>query len=106
MLSCKRHCSSAEHTSTCQGAGDGLLKIADFGLAIKASDAGPYAKRQRGTLPFSAPEALNKRLCQASDTYALALLLYFVVMGRHPFGVSLSKTDADHTSWQPPTSRS
>ena len=74
---------------------DGTVKLLDFGIAkllaaeensednqqdLTGVDAGPF------TLAFASPEQLrNDAVTTASDVYALGVVLFGAVTGRHPF---------------------
>jgi serine/threonine protein kinase len=60
------------------------VKLLDFGLA----DALVHANGAVGTLAYMAPEVLrNQPLSQASDLYAVGVIVYQLVVGQHPFNV-------------------
>lgn len=75
---------------------DGRLKILDFGLARATSpDAGPLGARVTapaaviGTPAYMAPEQINGEPAdQRSDVFALGVLLYEYIIGKHPFDAS------------------
>jgi hypothetical protein len=72
-------------------AGDGLVKLADFGIAVPATpwpsaigpvDTGPLM----GTTAYVSPEQVMGRPAgPASDLYALGCTLYELLIGRPPF---------------------
>ena len=62
----------------------GQVKLLDFGLA----DGLPHASGAVGTLVYMAPEVLrNQPLSQASDLYAVGVMVYQLVVGQHPFSL-------------------
>ena len=62
---------------------EGSPKLLDFGLAQAVDDAAMVG----GTLPYLSPEVLAGRTAgEADDVWALSVVLYEMVSGRHPFG--------------------
>lgn len=65
---------------------DGYVKLLDFGLAL---EAGPRERGRlglAGTLRYLAPErCLGQPPTQASDIFALGIVLYELVTGEYPF---------------------
>jgi len=66
---------------------DGAWKVLDFGVAVRAADAGPVsAGGVTGTPHYMAPEqALGQRADSRADLYALGAIAYRCATGRHPF---------------------
>ena len=77
---------------------DGQVKLLDFGIArlLDAEDGRAFATRltREGDSPltpaYAAPEQVTKaEISTATDVYALGLLLYVLLTGRHPSEPSL-----------------
>ncbi|WP_076784716.1 WD40 repeat domain-containing serine/threonine protein kinase, partial [Parafrankia discariae] len=65
---------------------DGLLKVADFGIAKMVSGAAATASSVIGTPLFMAPEQMaGARLGPGTDLYALGVVLYLLLTGGPPF---------------------
>jgi len=68
---------------------DGVVKIADLGIAKTFEETGPAAKQNRrvmGTPHYMAPEqALGKNIDHRVDVYALGATLYHMLTGTTPF---------------------
>jgi len=70
---------------------DDLVKILDFGLALHRPAVDTSVQETMGleiagTLPYMAPEQLEGGPADASsDLFALGVILYELVTGRHPF---------------------
>jgi eukaryotic-like serine/threonine-protein kinase len=63
----------------------GAVRITDFGIAIPRDNAGQH--RLTGTPGYMAPEQLAQgtALTERTDVYALGLMLYELLVGRHPY---------------------
>lgn len=65
--------------------GGELVQVLDFGLAAEDSEDGEIA----GTLAYIAPEVLrHKSPTEASDLYAVGIIAYELLAGRHPFNTT------------------
>ncbi|PTL77884.1 serine/threonine-protein kinase [Vitiosangium sp. GDMCC 1.1324] len=67
---------------------EGEVKVTDFGIArIEGMSQGTQPGTFKGKLPYSAPETLHGEPATAlSDQFALGIVLYELLAGRHPFG--------------------
>jgi eukaryotic-like serine/threonine-protein kinase len=67
---------------------EGEVKLADFGIARLEREAGGTAPGTfKGRFAYAAPELLDGAAATPeSDQYALGVLLYQLLCGRHPFG--------------------
>jgi len=67
---------------------DGVVKIADFGLAAKAARAGDDTVRTEvmGTPAYMSPEQIDGRNVDGrADIYSLGITLYVMLTGKKPF---------------------
>jgi Tfp pilus assembly protein PilF len=64
---------------------EGAVRVTDFGIALQRSDAGMH--HLTGTPGYMAPEqrAAGTTLSERTDIYALGVVLYELLAGRHPF---------------------
>jgi serine/threonine-protein kinase len=69
---------------------DGRVKVLDFGLSVIAPKAMEYVTQTTvGTFPYMAPELFTgAAFSRASDLYAVGVIAYQVLAGRHPFDTS------------------
>ncbi len=66
------------------------IKIADFGLAVAA----PMVQAD-GTIAYMAPESLRSNICvMESDIYAVGLIAWQLLTGRHPYADKAKPTDS------------
>jgi serine/threonine-protein kinase len=74
---------------------DGTVKVLDFGLAKVVPDGVQTTKRMAsGTLPYMAPESLRGYDPDARiDVYALGVVLWELLGGRHPWTDALTNED-------------
>lgn len=67
----------------------GQVKVLDFGLAIMHGQTEPDSSSTVGTLAYIAPEVLQgERARAAADLYAIGVMAYEILTGRHPFDLS------------------
>ncbi len=67
---------------------DGVVKIVDFGVAkaTEAEASHTHAGQLKGKVPFMSPEqAIGKEVDRRTDIFALGIVLYQMVTGKHPF---------------------
>ncbi|MCK9924970.1 serine/threonine-protein kinase [Frankia sp. AgPm24] len=78
-------------------AGDGLLKVTDFGIAKIFDGAETTASAILGTPRYMAPEQIvGARLFPSTDLYALAGVLYEMIAGRPLFGRQMAVQPLTH----------
>ena len=91
-------------------ADDGLLKVADFGIAKAAFVKGDITTTGSilGTVTYISPEqAAGNEPDRRSDLYGLGVVLYELLVGRPPFtGETQIATALKHLKEQPPPLRS
>jgi serine/threonine protein kinase len=75
--------------------------LADFGLARNSATVASSSGTIRGTPTFMAPEQWGSSPVFASDQYALAILIYELLIGRPPFEGSMERLLRHHLSTQP-----
>jgi hypothetical protein len=73
---------------------DGSLTpvVGDFGMTRPLGEPDPDGPRPLGTPPYTSPEQVDENLAAlspASDVYALGVMLYILLSGRSPFGLTL-----------------
>jgi serine/threonine protein kinase len=90
---------------------DGYVKLLDFGLAKVQPDAlgvggirpHPEAGLLLGTVAYMAPEqARGELITQEADVFALGVMLYELVTGRHPFLTSSQMGTLHALMWESP----
>lgn len=70
-----------------------VLKLCDFGTAIRLSAQRPRSNGRVGTLSYMAPEVYANRgadIC--ADVWSLGVVLYLILVGANPFRNSSTKT--------------
>ena len=64
---------------------DGVARVTDFGLSVPRDEA----KGAVGTFAYLAPEVLvGKQASEPSDLYAVGIVAYEMLAGRHPFDLT------------------
>ncbi|WP_242909489.1 serine/threonine-protein kinase [Actinomadura terrae] len=63
----------------------GRARVVDFGLAARLIERG-HAPGAAGALHYRAPESVRGESVPASDLYAVGMILYEGLTGRHPYG--------------------
>lgn len=83
-----------------------VVKIMDFGLAkIQGEETISEAGTISGTLLYMAPEQiLGEKLDGRTDLYALGIVFYELVTGKHPFAEGDAAYHHIHTAPKPPKS--
>ena len=82
------------------------LLLSDFGIAAMAHNSTSIRTQAIvGTTPYMAPEQIQGRVCEASDQYALGIMVYGWLCGRLPFQGSAMEIIAQHLSAPPPPVR-
>ena len=67
---------------------DGRVKVLDFGVSILREHVTDCGKLIVGTLAYMAPELLGGApATEASDLYAVGIIAYELLAGRHPFDI-------------------
>jgi len=78
--------------------------LSDFGLALVAQSASSQtACGLAGTIPYMAPEQLQRRVCFASDQYALGIAVYEWLCGERPFTGAFSEIAGQQVLAAPPS---
>jgi serine/threonine-protein kinase len=87
--------------------GDGTAKIVDFGLARLESEDATQSIGVSGTLPYMSPEQVSgNQVDHRTDIWSLGVLMYELLVGRHPFqGDSPAATVAAISKALPPPMR-
>mmetsp|Transcript_66830 Transcript_66830/g.105719 ORF Transcript_66830/g.105719 Transcript_66830/m.105719 type:complete len:657 (-) Transcript_66830:87-2057(-) len=70
-----------------------VLKLCDFGTAVRLSTQRPRSNGRVGTLSYMAPEVYANRgadIC--ADVWSLGVVLYLILVGANPFRNSQTKT--------------
>ena len=78
------------------------LLLSDFGIAKFTSATGSVSQSIRGTPTYMAPEQWEGHPVAASDQYALAVMLYELLLGRPPFVGNPGQVMRQHYLAPPP----
>ncbi len=78
------------------------LLLMDFGVARLASVTTSISQTIRGTPAYMAPEQWEGNPTPATDQYALAIMAYELLTGRHPFDGGPSQMMFKHFTMKPP----
>ena len=80
--------------------------LSDFGISLLAFSSRSYTTQDMaGTITYMAPEQLQGHPCQASDQYALGVIVYEWLAGKRPFSGSFAELAAQHCLAKPPPLR-
>ena len=79
------------------------LLLADFGIAKLMSATGSLSQSARGTPTYMAPEQWDGHPVAASDQYALAIMVYELLVGHPPFQGNMGQVMRQHYMTIPPT---
>lgn len=83
---------------------DHRLLLADFGIAMATHEAAATDEELCfGTVLYTAPEQIIGSPCQASDQYALGIMVYEWLTGRLPFQGQLASIAYQHLYGTPPS---
>ncbi len=81
----------------------GEILLSDFGIALLAhSSRSQRTEGIVGTISYMAPEQIQGHPCQASDQYALGVIVYEWLSGTRPFSGSFVEIAAKHCLAAPP----
>lgn len=62
-----------------------MLKLIDFGSALRYENGTPKERRCTGTIHYLAPEVIRKFYNNKCDVWSLGILLYVLLSGNGPF---------------------
>lgn len=78
------------------------LMLTDFGIARLSTATASISQTVRGTPAYMAPEQWEGHSVAATDQYALAMMIYELLVGRHPFQGGPSQMMYQHLTTVPP----
>ncbi len=82
----------------------GNILLSDFGIAIIAHSTHSMSiQHEAGTIPYMAPEQIQGKAQQASDQYALGIVVYEWLTGSCPFRGSYWEVATQHIAVPPPS---
>ncbi len=79
------------------------LLLGDFGITIAAHQVADGECIGAGTIDYMAPEQINGDPCEASDQYALGIVVYEWLCGATPFQGSVNEIARQHFEEPPPS---
>lgn len=82
--------------------GEYQVLVSDFGISVAASPEDVLTKVSRvGTVSYMAPEQIRGQVCPASDQYALGVMMYEWLSGKHLFQGTTREVARRHIDTEP-----